>query len=223
MTLANEDLRRALREAAARRVPEMSAGEAHVFSPRFEEKMRRLIKREQKHPWAVRRNPRRVLFAAAVAVLLLFALGVSVGAAREKLTPFFLRHFSDHDDVILEGEGKKHIEEVYAPTAIPEGFEKTMDTRGIGTVVFAYENTAGDYVAFKQSIPSDQGDSVDNEHFSFREFMFNGQAFFAGSIEDMVNLIWEHDGYVFTLTVAWPGATLDDALEIWSSIRLLPD
>lgn len=72
MTFSDADLFRALTQLLMERVPDFSEAPAHTFSAPFEAKMRRLIDRERRRPWAMS-HPRviKILIAAAIMALLL--------------------------------------------------------------------------------------------------------------------------------------------------------
>lgn len=219
MTFSKEQLSQAFIDVLTERVPDFSDMPDHVFSERFEKKMDRLIRREAAHPWAVSHTLARNLIAAAIVIILLFIMCMSVGAIRNSIFKFFREHFEAHDDIIFEMPEKTIIEKEYVISDLPEGFLLKEETRNDISIVRTFENENGDYIYFEQEVSLSNGISLDNENSEYEILEIDGHGIFSSTSEDMASITWERDGYVFFLVLHWKSATVDDAVAIFQSIQ----
>ncbi len=203
MNYSKEQLSRALIEVLSERVPALSDVPDHVFSPRFERKMDRLIAREAAHLKPVRHTLRKSLIAAVIVILLLFALCMSVSAVREAIFDFFLRHFDDHDDVVFEiSEEKDHIETEYVITDLPEGFTLAQKNSLPHLIIWDYKNKNGDCISFSQyTADSSTFNAIDNERGQSREIEIDGQSMLLYESQKYLLLFWDFEGYLFKLEI----------------------
>lgn len=220
MTFSKEQISQAFTEVLNERVPDLSNIPDHTFSERFEKNMNRLIKKEAAHPWAVSHMLARNLIAAALVIVLLFAMCMSVGAVRNKIFNFFLQHFDMYDSVIFElTESKEYIEKEYTVTEIPEGFilkEKNLTpTRHLDI----YENGNGEFLNFDQTISLEDGISVDNERAGYTAMEIDGNGVYISENTEFIALAWERDGYVFDIVAYWENVTTEDVIRIFRSVQ----
>lgn len=123
------------------------AEEQHTFSPSFERKMKKLIRRAD-HP--VRH---RVTQAVACTALVIFLGGGSVlafsaearaavfGWVREVYETYFSYHYEGGETEVPENT-------VFKPTWIPEGYTETVAPEPGDSVTNIYENETGDFIIF---------------------------------------------------------------------------
>ena len=122
------------------------------FSEKFERKMDKLIRRRNKPYFnLICTGGRRAACIAAV-VIILSASSLSVEAVREAVHDFFMSIFEDHTAVSVNSDTEKDyqatIEEEYAISNLPDGFELSDYNRDSGTIFAAYFN--GDkYIFFE--------------------------------------------------------------------------
>ena len=224
MTYSKEELNAAFQTVFSERLPELGDMPDHVFSPRFEAKMNKLIAREAAHPWAVSHTAVKNALIAALVAILLFALSMSVSGVRDALHNFIVRHFDTHADVIFDDTGRKEIEHVYEITELPEGFELTEKSQDTENVEWKYEALNGEYIYFIQMIPhADNGISIDNEDNNITTLQVEDQLLLIASLREkgsgMFTLIWERDGYEFRLIMYIPGYTQEEAIQLYKSIK----
>ncbi len=223
MTFSKEELSAAFLTVFSERLPELDDVPDHVFSPRFEAKMNKLIAREAAHPWAVSHTAVKNALIAALIAILLFALSMSVSGVRDALHNFFTRHFDTHDEVIFDDTGRKEIEHVYEITELPEGFVLTEKLQDTENVDWKYKAPNGDYIHFMQMIPhADNGTIMDNEDFRITNIQVGDQLLLYSErygITGDVILAWESDGYAFLLSIYFPGFTQEDVLALYRSIK----
>lgn len=100
------------------------------------------------------RIKRRRMLAVIAAVVLLFALCLSVTAIRETLFGFFINIFEDHSVVYVDKGNKdrpKSVTEFYRPSYVPEGYEvKSENHSQIGYDIL-WENGEINYIDYSQS------------------------------------------------------------------------
>lgn len=219
MTFSKEQLSQAFIDVLTERVPDFSDMPDHVFSERFEKKMDRLIRREAVHPWAVSHTLARNLIAAAIVIILLFSLCMSVSAIRNAIFKFFREHFEAHDDIIFEIPEKTIIEKEYVITDLLEGFSQKKEEKSDINITRIYENEKGDNILFNQELSFPNGVAVDNEHYQYDYLEIDNRGVFVASLTDMVTLMWDQDGYVFLLTLNWDNVTIEDAITLFRSIQ----
>lgn len=202
MTFSKEQLSQAFIDVLTERVPDLSDRPDHVFSERFEKKMDRLIHREAAHPWAISHTFARNLIAAAIVIILLFIMCMSVGAIRETIFHFFQLHFDTHDDIVFEIPNMKEIEQEYSITNIPSGFSLEYVNNNRIETNWLYNNEIGDYIYFVQAVPTPQGRLVDNERSKNKAIVIDGCGVFVAQEENIISLSWDNNGYVFWLTIS---------------------
>lgn len=221
MTFTKEQISQAFIQVLNERVPDLNDIPDHVFSERFEKKMNKLIRKEAAHPWAVSHTLVRNLIAAAIVIILLFTLCMSVGAIRNAIFNFFQQHFETHDDIVFEIPERIKIEQEYIITNIPKGF--LLQEEEIGDILIRrnYENNQGDYITLTQEITLQNGISIDNERSLYEAIEIDGHGVFISTmpINDSVTCTWNQDSYIFLLVLSWENVTIDDAVTIFRSIR----
>ena len=220
MTCTKEQLARAFTLVMLERTPDPADVTDHVFSARFEKKMEKLIAKEAAHPWSARHPAAKPLIAAAVVLLLLFALSMSVGAVRDPIVHFFQKHFKGHDILVFEMPQKTKVEQEYDLTLIPEGFQPVQRNVTRFGVSSTYENDNGGVLIFEQSLPGvSEGTLIDNERADLYTVTIDGHPVFVSETPGVsISLAWD-DGYIFWIILKQDGVTLDDAIALYRSVR----
>lgn len=199
MSMTKSELKNAFREAASREfqdVPRENSQIQHEFSPAFEKKGKKLIRRERVGLWhLVNTAPKRVaVFAAALVMLVTTAS--SVEAIREPVARFL---------VIMEytfmGEKTDTIEKEYKISVLPEGFSQTGYFREETGVTTTYENAHGDEISFSQSIASETDIIIDNEAVEMRTVDVAGREVQLYVQETLSIALWHEDLYTLKLVL----------------------
>ena len=219
MTFTKEQISQAFIQVLNERVPDLSDIPDHVFSERFEKNMNKLIRREAAHPWAVSHTLARNLIVAAIVIILLFSLCLSVGAIRNAIFNFFQQHFETHDDIIFDIPEKTTIEREYMITTLPEGFSLKNETKSDISIMKTFESKNGNFIFFNQEISMPGGVAIDNEQSQYNTLEIDRHGVFVAVSNNMVTLTWDQDGYAFLLVLEWENVTVDDAIKIFQSIR----
>ncbi|MBQ6165573.1 MAG: DUF4367 domain-containing protein [Clostridia bacterium] len=219
MTFSNEELKNAFVTVLTERVPAPVGGSEHVFSARFERRMKKLIAREAACSPAVMRPAVKKALIAAVVFLLMLILCLSVSGIREMIYGFFVRHFDTHDEIVFEASDKTRIEREYEITALPDGFELKERHRYDAFDIRHYENAERGWIVFEQIVPSaSDGPSLDNERSTAAYLEIDGISVYCVVGKNVVTLYWSRDGYEFSLEAAIDGFSLNDAIALYRSV-----
>ena len=99
--------------------------------------------------FAIKRRRAAAIVAAVVAAL---ALTMSVGAVRERLVGFFVDIFDGFAVITTDksAEYPNKIEERYAPSYIPEGFEINDKSESLFELYIEWKNNKNQYIHFEQ-------------------------------------------------------------------------
>ena len=219
MTFTKEQISQAFIQVLNERVPDLSDIPDHVFSERFEKKMNKLIRKEAAHPWAVSHTLARNLIAAAIVIILLFTLCMSVGAIRNAIFNFFQQHFEDYDRIVFEVPEKTKIEKEYIITNLPEGFELKEEIKNDISIMKVFQNENGDYIHFSQELFLANGVAFDNEHSNYDLIEIDNHGVFISTSTDEVSLTWDQDGYIFLLILNWEDVSVNNAITIYRAIQ----
>ena len=220
MTFSKEQLSQAFIDVLTERVPDFSDIPDHVFSERFEKKMDRLIRREAAHPWAVSHTLARNLIAAAIVILLLFTLCMSVSAIRNAIFNFFRIHFDAHDEIVFNtSESRKSIEHEFVITELPKGFLLEEEALSKSQIVRIYVNNLNAHISLRQSISFSGNTIIDNERSQFREMEIDGHGVFIAIETYEIIIAWENDGYEFWLEINEENLTLDEAIRLFRCVK----
>lgn len=219
MTFTKDQISQAFIEVLNERVPDLSDMPDHVFSERFEKKMDRLIRKEAAHPWAVSHTLARNLIAAAIVIIMLFTLCMSVSAIRNAIFKFFREHFETYDVVYFEMPEKAIIEQDYVITELPTGFSLKEEEKTDVYIRRNYKNSQGDFITLTQEISLSYGSVFDNERTEYDIIEIDGHGVFISSEANIVILAWDQDGYVFLLSLYWRNVTIEDAVMLFRSIQ----
>lgn len=194
-----------------------AAVEPHSFSRRFERRLGRLLRSGRP---AV--PVRRVLIAAAAAVLALVALACASPNLRRTLAGFWIKAFKDHDEYIFSDVTKKSIEEVYALSPVPEGFEETYFSQNDVSCFTDYYDANGNLICLKQYSANPSGQSADNQQGEAMEEAVGGLTVYLRISEGYASASWVDNGYFFSLTCT-PSVSFDRLRELIMSVGIRPE
>lgn len=169
-----------------------------TFSKEFERKMDKLIKKDKRIHFSVRRTIRKGLIAAIIAIIVAFTGLMSVSATRTPFIEFIKKVFPQFNEITLSEESTPPVEKIeteYTLTDLPEGFEVKeyqKDDLGVFTI---WKNQNGKEIVLIQDL-LDSNFSIDTEH-TYEELYINDyQAYYYAS-----QLTWTDGVYWFTLGV----------------------
>lgn len=133
----------------------------HSFRESFCERMRAVAKKSESPVWRVWQAPlKRAILLAVLVALMLAAIACAVPAVRKAMIAYFI---VDHGesygitfDPVAAANAPRVVEEYYAPTYAPEGYELLIEDYSVHGVEYVWVNEADEYIAYDQkSIPED--------------------------------------------------------------------
>ncbi len=226
MSYSPEQLKKAFVTVLNERVPDLSKIPDHVFSERFEKKMKKLIAREAAHPWAVSHTAVKNLIIAAIVIILMIAMCFSVSGIREAIFNFFIKHFDAYNEIVFN-ESPSDSESIiveYCITTLPEGFNLTKKTSRDYFVRWEYADSNQNWIVLSQKIiTKDQQLIIDNERNTENIVVIEGIAIYCSANQNAVTLAWKNEQYEFWLEIGISNFTIEEALDIYNSITPIND
>ena len=193
-----------------------------TFSPSFEKKMDKEIRR-RKHSYfrIFDTAAKRVASIAAILVLLL-TVSLSVEAIRTPLTNMVKLIFSDHVELEAEGDVAKEIVNIYGITELPEGFVLTNSSENNVKVHREYENDEGVLIWFAQWATELQYNTIDTEHTDTQTLDVDGTDVFVvvSRREPITVAYWFADGYSFDI-MYFGQIDTDSIIEMIRSVKVV--
>lgn len=172
------------------------------FSEKFEKSMNKLIRKNNHIKLSTRRNIKKGLLAAIVAIIVTFTGLMSVSATRIPFIEFVKKIFPQFNEITLSEESTPPVDKIekeYTLTNLPDGFEIKEYQKDDLVVMSKWENPTGEEIVLFQEI-LDPNLSIDTEH-NFRELDINGFEAYLMIAESNSVLSWTNGYYWFTLNV----------------------
>ena len=201
----------------------------HEFSPEFELKAQKLIKKSGSNAWhCVNTAAKRLLIAAIIAALLTGTV-LAVPALREGLIKFFIHDngsmyfFTVDRDVIQNAP--EEIETVYTLGYLPDGYDAIAECVCNKYVSFNYMNENSDIIWLDQELVTGDprntlGGLSDSERSTLEHIELNGYKVVRISHEDgEIEFLWTDNEYFFNLFCS--NVSPDEAEKIFFGI--IPD
>lgn len=182
-------------------IPDMK--EDHIFSPKFEKKMKRLISRHKKPYYHLISTGTRRAACIVVALLVFSASAMSVKAVREAVLDFIMHIFSDHAEVQtgigLGSDYPATIEEEYYIADLPEGFELEGYFSNDYMVHSWYIN-GDEYIILDQYTRNQFLGNYDIEQVDQDNIYIDGQKYLYFYDNNEHTFIWDNGKYIFILS-----------------------
>lgn len=169
-------------------------------SKKFQKKMEKLIKNEQKTIWHYTNTTYKRAAILVAVLVIMFTTACSVSAIREPIVKFFTEAYESFTRYFFEGDTVDSIANIYEITDLPEGFElkKTYsDTASTSTI---YENEFGNIIELSQSITNDTRLTIDAEKGDVKEIQLPNREVHLYSRSEISQAFWIENGYLMTLT-----------------------
>lgn len=179
------------------------------FSEKFARSMNKLIKKNDRIQLSTRRNIKKGLLEAIIAIIVLFTGLMSVSATRTPFIEFIKKIFPKYNEITISEESTSPvntIETEYTLTALPQGYVLDTYQSDEYSVFAIWKNDRGEEISFSQRL-LDSSFTIDNEHY-YEEFEINGHK--AYYVEDAYGAVlkWEDGYYWFTISV--PASNIND-------------
>lgn len=181
-------------------IPDMK--EDHIFSPKFEKKMKRLISRHKKPYYRLISTGARRAACIVVALIVFSASAMSVKAVREAVIDFIMHFFSDHTqvktDIDLSDNYPETIEEEYHIADLPEGFE-LVDYFSDNYMIHSLYKCGDEFILFNQCTRKEYIANYDTEQSEPSIIIVNGQEYLFLYDYNEYAFIWDNGKYIFII------------------------
>lgn len=205
---------------------EYSDCENVTFKPTetFNKKAKRLCNSYDKMTFKLTYTRARKAVCVFVAILILMLSSLSVGAVRDALANFSIKHFSNHAIVTYNepttktNQYPKTIEKVYEIDSIPEGYSLIDCAVTDISADTIYLSNNGQI--FLQQVVKDKYDTrIDNENSSISHETINGKEYIIqkNKISKDFTLIWDNGEYIFSIT---SNLDKDSIIKICESLKI---
>lgn len=177
----------------------------HEFSPAFEKKMAKLIKKQKSFYYPMIKTPLRYSVTIAITILVILSTMVmSISALRSAFIGFITEMFDDHTDIqmVQNDNAPTSFEDIYAITKIPDGFELTYKTENADwepCLVSDYYSEYN-YLIFEQHLKSTYNVAVNTEGYEMIPIKINAYDGFVVNMNNCYYIVWDSGNYVFTIT-----------------------
>lgn len=198
--------------------------EPHCFTKRFEQKMKRLLKRAQRPPaldYTIRFS-KRAAIALLAALLASFTTVMSVAAWRESFFRFVEQKFREYSIVSYEpinsnsnfDDPSKFI--AYSPTYIPDSF-RLVNEIWRGRVQLRYEGANNTYITYRQVKLGETELRINTEGVDMQAVEFNGYNAYYYSNLGSHSLFWDDGIYSYVVS---SNIDKNTVIEIAESIKI---
>lgn len=182
-------------------IPAEAWAHTHEFSPKFEKKMQKLIRRERRFYFPLVKTPVRRLVTIVVTVIIaLSVLTMSVGAFRNAFFHFLTEVFPTHTTVRSSetASAPTDFRDVYELAEIPEGFELAYKSKLAVETVYLHQRYAkGDqYIILDQWIKSEYDVDINTEQSDAKPIEINGFEGFILNIGVDCMIVWDNGDYI---------------------------
>lgn len=173
------------------------------FSPRYEKKMVRLIKRQKRPYWKYVNTVGKKIAVIAIAFMMLFGLSMTIKAVREPVVSFIVTVFDKFSELFVDKSETQNapdkIEEVYTLTDLPEGYLETFFDNSEKTVEFQWRNEEN-IIVFQQNILKSKT-TFDIEDSNVSKYYKNGCEIFYISKNNTTKIFWRTNFYSFEIEI----------------------
>lgn len=221
MSMTKAELKKAFREAASyefRDVPRDDSLIQHEFSPEFERKIEKLIRKEKTFFWHFVNTASKRVAVIAVVLVMLFTTACSMEAIREPIVRFLIEVYESFTEYRFEGEKSGTITKEYTMTTVPEGYEETDYLKDEVGITTTYENSYGNMIRFSQTITDETYLSIDGEYAETEVRDVSGREVHLYLRDGISVAFWIEDTYLLKI-VCHGSFTEQDIIDIIESIN----
>lgn len=173
----------------------------HIFSKKFERKMKRLIKSMNKYG----RPPMRTLHKAALIttaclIIIFITSATQIKAIREPLIEFIMTIYETFIDVDFAGSGPAFIVQEYTLNYFPEEYTLIDKHTSTITIYYKYTNKQKNIIIFTQEVIKDNKASIDNEKGPLYTLFISNMEVLLYKSDFSTIARWSQDGYYMKLT-----------------------
>lgn len=178
----------------------------HVFSKRFERKMKVLIRRERRSPFMksfVLQSKRAAVFLLASALIAFTAI-MSVEALRVRFFRMVQEIYEKYSTISYEPVGENSVASQtfveYEPTYIPDGFQLVRERVYSHSKHMTFRNSQSGGFLFMQSFLDVATVDFDTEHVSLEPIQINGMDGYYLPNPSLKSIFWDDGVYYFEVS-----------------------
>ena len=178
----------------------------HVFSKRFERKMKALIRQERRSPFMksfVLQSKRAAVFLLA-SVLISFTAIMSVEALRVRFFRMVQEIYEKYSTISYEPVGENSIASQtfveYEPTYIPDGFELVKERVYSHSKHMTFRDSQRRGLGFMQSFLDVATVDYDTEHVDLEPIQINGMDGYYLPNSSLKSIFWDDGTYFFDVS-----------------------
>ncbi len=179
----------------------------HVFSRRFERKMKKLLRTVEHSQQPKRRiSLRRAVTVAIVAAAFLSAAALTTGAMDNLFQYFLPEVFTTHSIVRSSNDmfAPTSFEEQYVPVYVAQGFGLTrrplvIENRGVLSYTYEPCDGEGREISFCQYLKADYAPNLNTENHELEKITVQGYEGFKLVIREHVYIAWDNGDYILEI------------------------
>lgn len=212
MKLTDELLTKALQEIDEKMLSELPKDEDihHVFSKRFERRIRKMIRFERRPPFRrklVSYGKRAAMFIL-IAVIVVFSTVMSVGALRTRFFTMISNAFQRYSEIYFKPVESEIASEVtskfvrYTIHDFPSGYKMTNDLSDPDLQIsdFEFENSHKNKINLHQENISTSNFNVNTEGVKLQTILINNEKAYYYENKGLNTIVWHNDKYAFLLS-----------------------
>lgn len=178
------------------------------IDPKTEKKILKLIKNHNKsyYKYINSAAKKAAIFIAVLLVVFTTSL-ITVESFRTEFTEFIVQTYEKFSLIFLADSDDENtltvIEEYYAPTWVPDGFEIVEEVQEPDFYYISYENNQNNKISFIQKIEDLSGVDINNEGFVLEELYIDDlHILFSSNYENSTtSVIFNYDYFTFVINV----------------------
>ena len=222
MLMSKDDFKKAFREAVSSEFSQIPCDEDSIdftFSERFNKKMRKLIKSQRKSYYFLINTAAKRVAVVFVAILTLFTASMSIKAIREPVVKFITEVYESFTRYFFDGDTVQEIKKPYKITDLPDGYTQTNIYENAVSITTIYENIDSGKIELTQGISGNTDFYIDNENCEQITFNIGDIKVDLYEWQDLKEVIWVKDVYVFDMTLESTNLEISDIEKIILSIE----
>lgn len=193
------------------------------IDPKTEKKILKLIKNYNKTYYKYINTASKKVSIFIVVLVLTFSTSlITVESFRTEFTEFIVQTYEKFSLIFLADSDDENapaiIEEYYAPTWIPDGFEVEFEEKSIFDNIIYFSNQEST-IYYSQTIQDSTGYMFDTENVIVENLSINGceAIYIVNENSDSKTIIFSNDMYIFSVCA---NVSKDDLVRIASSIQV---
>ena len=199
--MTREEFKEALRIVASQEFADIPLNPPeHVFSQKYERKMKRLLDSLNKHGRAPLSILHKTALIAAACLIIFIASVTQIKAIREPLIEFIMKIYETFIDVDFTGNGPAFIVQEYQLNYVPEEYALTDKRASSNSIYYQYKNPSNNAIIFIQELLLNKQAFIDNEHGEITNILVADKEVLVYKSDFSIAAYWSQDGYYMKLT-----------------------